>query len=397
MPSRLRFRPPHRPTFDRSRQSLGGASIYLRPVLGNGELSRPSPSHQDPSQTKSPLFATGTLGAPLDLPACEDGGVRERRFGRTGWQIGEIGYGMWGMGGWTGSDDAESLESLQLAVDLGCTFFDTALAYGNGHSERLLGRLVRANPNRRLYTATKVPPRNEQWPSRRGDAIEAAFPPEHIRASTETSLANLGLDRVDLIQFHVWEDDWANDEGWQEGVTALKSEGLVGAIGISINRWEPWNALRTLRTGLIDAVQVIYNVFDQAPEDELFPLCRELDVAVIARVPFDEGTLTGTLTRETTWPEGDWRNSYFVRENLDASVDHAEALAPLVPEGTTMPELALRFILSNPDVSTIIPGMRRSQHVRANVAASDAGPLPAELVARLRPHRWDRRPTDWSQ
>jgi len=320
-----------------------------------------------------------------------------RTFGRTGWQISQVGYGMWGMGGWTGADDAESRQSLQQAVDQGCTFFDTAWGYGEGHSERLLGELVRANPGRRLYTATKIPPKNFRWPSRRGDSITAAFPPDHIREYTEKSLTNLGLPQVDLIQFHVWEDDWADDERWQRAVDDLKREGLVQAIGISINRWEPWNAIRTLRTGMIDAVQVIYNIFDQAPEDELFPVCRELAIGVIARVPFDEGTLTGTLTKTSHWPDGDWRNTYFVPENLVASVERADALKPLVPPGMTMPELALRFILTNSDVSTVIPGMRKPAHIQANIAAGDAGPLTAELLSQLRAHRWDRQPTEWSQ
>lgn len=323
--------------------------------------------------------------------------MRERELGGTGLQAGELGVGMWGMGGWTGSDDEESLATLQLAVDLGCTFFDTALDYGGGHSERLLGRLVRASPERRLLTATKVPPRNRRWPSRRGDPVAQAFPPDHVRECVEASLGNLGLGAVDLLLFHVWEDDWADDPGWQRVVGELKDEGLARAIGISVNRWEPWNVLRTLETGLVDAVQVIYNVFDQAPEDELFPRCRELGMAVIARVPFDEGSLTGTLTKDTKWPEGDWRNTYFVPENLGPTVERVERLRPLVPEGMTMPELALRFVLSNPDVSVVIPGMRRARHVRANVAASEAGPLPPELLEALRAHRWDREPTEWSQ
>ena len=323
--------------------------------------------------------------------------MRYRTFGRTGWQVSEIGYGMWGMAGWSGSDDEESLAALQLSVDLGCTFFDTAWGYGEGHSERLLGRLVRANPGRTLYTATKVPPKNRRWPSERGSALDDVFPPEYIREYAEKSLANLGLPSVDLLQFHVWEDAWADDERWQRAVDDLRREGLVRAVGISINRWEPWNALRTVRTGQIDAVQVIYNIFDQAPEDELFPLCREMQVGVIARVPFDEGTLTGTLTKESRWPAEDWRSTYFVPENLEASVDHAEALRPLVPAGSTMAEVALRFILANPDVGVVIPGMRKPANVRANVSASDADPLPPELVAQLRAHRWDREPTSWSQ
>ncbi len=323
--------------------------------------------------------------------------MRYRTFGRAGWQVSEVGYGMWGLAGWTGSDDEQTRESLQLAVEEGCTFFDTAWAYGEGHSERMLGDLVRANPGKRLYTATKLPPKNRRWPTRRGDALEDAFPPEYIREYALSSLENLGLERVDLLQFHVWEDDWADDERWQRALGDLKAEGLIGAAGVSINRWEPWNAIRTLRTGLIDAVQVIYNIFDQAPEDELFPVCRELGIGVIARVPFDEGTLTGTLTKELTWPADDWRSGYFNPENLLASVDRAEAIRPLVPAGMTMPEMALRFILSDPDVSTVIPGMRRPENVRANIAASDAGPLPPELIERLRPHRWDRTPTEWSQ
>jgi aryl-alcohol dehydrogenase-like predicted oxidoreductase len=320
-----------------------------------------------------------------------------RTFGRTGWQVGEVGYGMWGMGGWTEFDDEQSMLALQHAVELGCNFFDTAWAYGAGHSEGLLGQLVRAHPDRKLYTATKIPPKNFQWPSRRGYTLGETFPPDHIRQYTEWSLKNLGLSSIDLIQFHVWEDDWAEEVRWQNAVADLKREGLIRAIGISLNRWEPDNAIRTLRTGLIDAVQVIYNIFDQNPEDQLFPVCRELNVAVIARVPFDEGTLTGTLTPDSQWPEGDWRNTYFVPENLQSSLAHVDALKPLVPAGLTLPEMALRFILSNPDVSTVIPGMRKLRNVDANLACSAAGPLAAGLLDRLRAHRWVRTPTAWSQ
>ena len=323
--------------------------------------------------------------------------MHSRTFGRTGWQVGDVGYGMWGMGGWSGSDDEESLRSLHRAVELGCNFFDTAWAYGQGRSERLLGRLVRAHPDKKLYTATKIPPKNSRWPARPEYTLDETFPPDHIRRYTESSLRNLRLDSVDLIQFHVWEDGWADDERWQRALDDLKREGLVRAIGISINRWEPENAIRALRTGLIDAAQVIYNIFDQAPEDELFPVCRELNVGVIARVPFDEGTLTGMLTLDSKWPEGDWRNSYFVPENLKASVERAEALRPVIPSGMTMPEMALRFILSNPDVSTVIPGMRKIKYVESNIACSDRGKLSPALIEQLRPHRWDRRPTWWSQ
>lgn len=320
-----------------------------------------------------------------------------RTFGRAGWDVSEIGYGMWGMGGWTGSDDEQSLRSLSLAVDLGCNFFDTAWGYGAGHSEGLLGRLVRAHPEKRLYTATKIPPKNFKWPSQRSYTLDDCYPPDHIEKYVHDSLNNSGLDRFDLMQFHVWEDGWVDDDRWYRTMDDLRSQRLFDTIGISINRWEPWNGVKTVRSGKIDAVQVIYNIFDQNPEDELFPACEERGIAVIARVPFDEGTLTGTLTTSTTWPEGDWRNTYFVPENLNASVDHAEALRPLVPEGMDMPEMALRFILNNPTVSTIIPGMRKRSHVEANLGCSDKGPLPRELHDALRAHRWDREPTAWSQ
>jgi aryl-alcohol dehydrogenase-like predicted oxidoreductase len=323
--------------------------------------------------------------------------MRYRTFGRTGWQVSELGYGMWGMAGWTESADEESRQSLRLAADLGCNFFDTAWAYGEGRSERLLGELVREKPEKKPYTATKVPPKNRRWPSSRGDRIEDVFPPQYIREYTEKSLANLGLPSVDLLQFHVWEDEWAGDDGWQRAVDDLKSQGLIRAVGISLNRWEPWNGLRTLRTGRIDAVQAIYNLFDQAPEDDLFPLCRELNIGVIARVPFDEGSLTGALTKTSSWPVGDWRNTYFTPENLLPTVERVDALKPLKPPGMSLAEMALRFILSNPDVSTVIPGMRKAANVRANAAAAEAGSLPGDLLGRLRGHRWDRKPARWSQ
>jgi aryl-alcohol dehydrogenase-like predicted oxidoreductase len=332
--------------------------------------------------------------------------MNHRRFGRAGWMVSEIGYGMWGMGNWSNSDDAESLSSLQAAVDLGCNFFDTAYAYGQGRSENLLGQIVRANKNKRLYTATKIPPKNQQWPARSEFTLDDCYPPDHIEDYVYKSLQNAGLQSFDLIQFHTWEDAWVDDDRWVKKIEALRRKGLIQTVGISINRWEPWNGVRAVRSGLIDSVQVIYNIFDQNPEDELFPACREMDLAVIARVPFDEGTLTGTLTKESKWPEGDWRNTYFVPENLIPSVEHADALKALLKSWNeshrdkpplTMPELALRFILSNADVSTVIPGMRKLTHVHSNIAASDAGPLPAELLDELRKHRWVRKPAPWSQ
>jgi len=326
--------------------------------------------------------------------------MRYRRFGRLGWQVSEVGYGMWGIaggsGGWTGSSDDSGNAALDRSVELGCTFFDTAWIYGRGHSEELLAGLLKRSEGKRLYVATKIPPKDRNWPSTRDSRLEDVFPPDHIEEYTHRSLAGLGVPRIDLMQFHVWEDAWAKDDRWQDAMCSLRDQGLIGGIGISVNRWEPWNVLATLETGLIDSVQVIYNVFDQAPEDELLGYCAEHDIAVIARVPFDEGTLCGTLTADATWPEGDWRNTYFLPENLEPSVRRMHRLAGIVPDAMTMPELALRFIVQNPGVSTVIPGMRRIAHVEANMAVSGTEPLPADLMERLRAHRWDREPASWS-
>lgn len=323
--------------------------------------------------------------------------MRYRRFGKTEWNVSEVGYGMWGLAGWTGTDDREMEASLQKAVDLGCNFFDTAWGYGEGRSEQILGKLIKAFPAKKLYAATKIPPKNRQWPSKPHFTLDEVFPADYIVEYTEKSLKNLGVECIDLLQFHVWEDVWADRDEWKKAIEKLTKEGKVEHWGISVNRWEPENSLKTLQTGLFSAVQVIYNIFDQNPEDHLFPLCKKMDVGIIARVPFDEGTLTGTLDYDTVFPENDWRSTYFVPENLKSSVDHANALKPLIPSGMTMPEMALRFILSNEQVGTIIPGMRKIRHVEANIAASDGKGLPGELLQELKGHRWDRKPTEWSQ
>ena len=304
---------------------------------------------------------------------------------------------MWGMAGWTGSDLDEVNRALRRAVALGCNFFDTAWGYGAGKSEAILGNLVRDFPDRKLYTATKIPPKNFKWPSRREYSVDDCFPPDHIEEYVSDSLKNAGLPSFDLMQLHTWEDSWLQDDRWYHKMSDLKSQGLFQAIGISQNRWEPWNGVAAVTSGLIDCVQVIYNVFDQNPEDELFPACRQHDVGVIARVPFDEGTLTGSLTKSSTWPKDDWRSSYFVPENLNESVNRAEALRPLIPPGMTMAEMALRFTLSEPTVGTVIPGMRSVKNVESNMATSDAGPLTADLLGKLAQHRCCAKSTEWSQ
>lgn len=320
-----------------------------------------------------------------------------RRFGRTGWNVSEIGYGMWGLAGWTGSEEKDYNRALDESVGLGCNFFDTAWGYGAGFSEQVLGKLLKKHPEKTLYAATKIPPKNMQWPSKSHFKLEDCFPYDHVIEYTEKSLKNLNVECIDLQQFHVWDDGWADHEDWKKAIEKLKKDGKIQHIGVSVNRWEPENCLQTLRTGHIDSVQVIYNIFDQAPVDKLFPLCKELDIAVIARVPFDEGTLTGNLTKETKFPEDDWRSTYFVPENLNSSVEHADKLKPLVPGNMSMPEMALRFILENPVVSTTIPGMRKINHMKSNMSVSDGKHLDSSLLDELKKHRWDRVPTSWSQ
>lgn len=320
--------------------------------------------------------------------------MKYRKLGRTNFEVSDIGHGLWGMSGWSGSEDQRSLAALQLAVDLGCNFLDSAWAYGDGRSDGLAGETLRRNPDKRILVASKVPPKNRRWPA--CGTLAETFPTEHVIEHAEKIRKKLGTDTIDLLQYHVWDDSWSDDPDFHRAVETLKRKNLIRSFGLSLNRWEPWNGLKALRTGLVDCVQVIYNIFDQAPEDELFPACRELNIGIIARVPLDEGGLSGKLTIETRFPEKDWRAGYFNPENLKATVERAERLKQLLPEGMTLPEVALRFILSNPDVSTTIVGMRDVAHVRQNIASSDAGPLPADLLRELKQHRWDRKPTRWS-
>jgi aryl-alcohol dehydrogenase-like predicted oxidoreductase len=300
------------------------------------------------------------------------------------------------MSGWSGSDDAGSLQALQMAVDGGCTFFDTAWAYGEGKSDGFLGKILAANPGKGLVAASKIPPKNRKWPARPTDDYNEVFPAEHVFEYADRIRRALGVDIIDLLQFHVWEDAWTDRKEFRDTVEKLKRDKIVHAFGLSLNRWQPENGIRALRTGLVDAVQVIYNIFDQNPEDELLPVCRELNIGVIARVPLDEGSLGGKMTRQTTFPEGDWRRGYFNEKNLNETMDRVDRLKGELPDGMSLPETALRFILTHSAVSTIIVGMRKPEHVRENLSLSDSGGLDAQLTEKLRRHRWERRPAPWS-
>jgi len=322
--------------------------------------------------------------------------MKYRKLGRTNFEVSEIGDGLWGMSGWTGSNDKESLSSMQVAVDMGCNFFDTAWAYGEGKSDGLLGEIMQRNRGKRLYAASKIPPANDRWPALPEYKYGDVFSPAHVFKYADLIRKQLRTDSIDVLQFHVWDDSWTDEPDFRSTVEKLKKEGIVRFFGLSINRWEPENGIKAVRTGLVDVVQVIYNVFDQSPEDELFPACKEMNVGVIARVPFDEGSLGGKMTLETRFPEGDWRAGYFGPENLPQTIGRVEKLKKILPSGMSLPEMALRFILSHPVVGTTIPGMRKLEHVRDNIAASDAGPLDEGLLAELKKHRWDRKPQRWS-
>src|SRR5712691_7891588 len=253
--------------------------------------------------------------------------MRFRKLGRTNMEVSEIGYGAWGIGGkqWLGGADDESVAALQRAIELGLNFIDTALAYGDGHSEKLVGKVTKG-AKKKVYIATKVPPKNRLWPARPMIGIEEVFPRDYVIECTEQSLKNLGVERVDLQQLHVWNPEWIGRDEWRRAFEDLKKSGKVGAVGVSINDHQPDSALELVKTGLIDTVQVIYNVFDQSPERNLFPLAQERNVGVIARVPFDEGSLTGSITEETRFERDEFRAFYFRGDRKKEVVEHVNAL-----------------------------------------------------------------------
>ena len=318
--------------------------------------------------------------------------MKYRTLGRAGFEVSEIGYGAWGISGaqWLGATDDESLAALRLAIERGVNFIDTALAYGEGHSEQLVGRAVRETAHK-IYVATKVPPKNRLWPARRGIGIDAVFPESYIVSSAEQSLRNLGIETIDLLQLHVWNPEWNDREEWRCAFDKLKRAGKARAVGISLSEHRPDDALRAIDSGSVDAVQVIYNIFDQAAERCLFPRCIEKQIGVLARVPLDEGGLTGNLSAAAAFPPGDFRNHYCRGDRKQQLTDRIETLSrDLSPSDGKLPELALRFCLSQPAVSTVIPGMRSRRHVEANCRVPDAGPLSPETLRILKRHAWDR-------
>jgi aryl-alcohol dehydrogenase-like predicted oxidoreductase len=315
--------------------------------------------------------------------------MKTRTLGRTGIEVSEIGFGAWGLGAtmWRGVADDDAIAAVHAAVEAGVTFIDTALAYGDGHSERLI-----AKARTRAVVATKIPPLDDAWPAAATSKIAEVFPAHYVRSSTETSLRNLGGDAIALQQFHVWHDAWLEQPGWaatRREMEKLVAEGKVLHWGISINDHAPETALRALGDPLFESAQVIYNIFDRSPEKELFALARAKNIGIIVRVPFDEGALTGNIRPDTKFPDGDWRHRYFSGDRRAQAARRADALLPLLgDQAKTLPELALRFVLSRPEVSTVIPGMRTVEHARANAAVSDGRLLDPALLEKLGGHAW---------
>ncbi len=316
--------------------------------------------------------------------------MRYRQFGRAGFQVSEVGFGAWGIGGgWGERDDAQALRALHKAIDLGVRFIDTAMAYGDGHSEQLIGQVLKER-SERIYVATKISPKNRIWTPPTG-TLQDSFPKEYIIDCTEASLRRLGVDCIDVQQLHTWTDRWVDDDEWKEAAHILKEQGKIRAFGVSVDHHQPDSCLQALRTGELDSVQVIYNIFDQSPEERLFPLAQELNVAIIVRVPLDEGGLTGAITPDTEFEPGDWRKGYFRGERKGEVYERVKKLEFLIHgDVADLPEAALRFTLSHPAVTAVIPGMRKVRHVEANCAASDKGPLPRGDLARLKEHAWPR-------
>jgi aryl-alcohol dehydrogenase-like predicted oxidoreductase len=314
-----------------------------------------------------------------------------RALGRTSLHISELGYGAWGIGGtqWKGGSDDESLRALHRAFELGVNFVDTALAYGDGHSEQLVGKAVKES-GRHIFVATKIPPLNRVWPAQASFALADVFPSQYIVQATEESLRNLGAETIDLQQLHVWNPKWTDQDEWRRAFESLKQSGKVRYFGVSLSEHDPDSGLDLVQNGAVDALQVIYNIFDQSAAERLFPLAQEFGVGILARVPLDEGGLTGAIREDTTFAD-EFRAHYFRGDRPRQIVGRVDSLiADLNIRREELPGIALRFCISHPAVTSVIPGMRRATHVESNVQAVSQGQLSKETLAILHRHRWPR-------
>ncbi len=317
--------------------------------------------------------------------------MKFRKLGRTGLNVSEIGFGAWAIGGsWGPQSEADSTAALNRALDLGVNFIDTAAGYGDGKSERIIGGVLRTRRDE-VIVATKTPPAAGPWPPSPYCLMSERYPENYLRENIEQRLRNLGTDRIDLLQLHTWTRAWNRRPEPFEVLRKLKAEGKVRFIGISTPEQDQNSVIDLMRGGWVDVVQVIYNIFEQEPAAELLPVAAETNVGIIVRVVFDEGSLTGKWTRDTVFPEGDFRRNYFAGDRLGRAVERARKVGVEIEgSGYSLPQAAIKFALANAAVSTVIPGMRNPAQAEANCAVSDLPPMTPDLLRRLRPHNWPR-------
>lgn len=318
--------------------------------------------------------------------------MRSRPFGKHGFDVSEIGFGAWAIGGsWGPQAEDDSLAALNRALDLGVNFIDTAAGYGNGKSERIISSVLKGRKESEVVVATKTPPAPGDWPPSPYDDAEARYSMEYLRQNIAERLEANGTEKLDVLQLHTWTRAWNRNPTPFAHLRELQQEGFVGLIGISTPEHDQNSVIDLMRGGWIDTVQVIYNLFEQEPAAELLDVAGETGTAVIVRVAFDEGVLTGKFTNETTFPEGDFRRGYFEGDRLSRAVARTEEIRKDIAEtGLTMAQVALKFALSHPAVSTVIPGMRNAAQAEANCAVSDLPDLDPELLTTLRRHNWRR-------
>jgi len=306
-----------------------------------------------------------------------------------GWSVSEIGFGAWAIGsGWGSQKEEDSFAALHKAFDLGVNFIDTALGYGNGRSERIIARFLKER-GAQAYITTKIPPAPGPWPPTPYCNIEERFPESSLREQLEQSLKNLNCDCVDVVLLHTWTRAWNRQPTALEVMRRLQQEGKVKAIGISTPEHDQNALIDLMRQGWLDAVEVIYNIFEQEPAAEFLPVAREHQVGVICRMPFDEGVLTGKFTRETTFPPDDFRSRYFRGNRLADAIERVEKIRETIGQAEPdLPTAALKFCLKHPAVSTVIPGIRNASQAHANCSVADQPPMSDALELKLRAHAW---------
>ncbi|NUQ62625.1 MAG: aldo/keto reductase [Pirellulales bacterium] len=325
----------------------------------------------------------------------EPAGVKYRDFGRTGIRVSEIGFGAWALGGgWGPQSDDDSLAALDRAVDLGVNFIDTAAFYGNGRSEQIIGQLLKCRPEK-LFVATKTPPAAGPWPPSPYCRAEDRYSESYLRENVDRRREMLGVDCIDLLQLHTWTRAWNRSPRPLDTLRKLQAEGKIKYIGISTPEQDQNSVIDLMRRGYLDAIQVIYNIFEQEPAAELLPAAEECGVGVIVRVALDEGSLTGKYRRGHRFAPDDFRSKYFAGDRIDRTVARVERMeadvAPLLPaDRRSMAEVALRFALAHPAVSTVIAGIRNVAQAEANTRVSDLDPLPEPVLLKLREHAWLR-------